>query len=362
MYLNHYGLKDRPFQLAHNPAYYYSRAHQVPLNELCYSIEERQGLATLIGEAGTGKTTILKRLLQCFGPELKGVLLSDASMGGQSIIRQLESSLGIFTTGNGRGSAALARHLAESNAKTVVVLIDEAQALSAEQLEEVRFLTNLDGPKRKLLEIIIAGQPSLLNMLNAQACVALNQRVAVRCHLEPLDLEQTQAYIQHRLYVAQFSRSTSIFTNESLKAIHEHTRGIPRLINIMCERCLVIGYVENTQFIAANQVLEAVADLKMGPGEPRDPQGNQAPNDALITRLGTRMEAIDGKLDALVQMLTRAGFIRPELAGAGHVRQWVEDLQGGPQELSAEPSRQEELPPSNSKNTLRIEPFRKIHA
>ena len=362
MYLHHYGLKDRPFQLAHNPAYYYPRAHQVPLNELCYSIEERQGLATLIGEAGTGKTTILKRLLQCFGSELKGVLLSDASLGGHSIVRQLESSLGIFTTGNGHGSGALARHLAESSAKTVVVLIDEAQALSSEQLEEVRFLTNLEGPKRKLLEIIIAGQPSLSSMLNAKTCVALNQRVAVRCHLEPLDLEHTQAYIQHRLYVAQFSRNAPIFTNESVKAIHENTRGIPRLINILCERCLVIGYVENTQFIAANQVQEAVMDLKMGQDEAHDPQVSQTANDALITRLGTRMEAIDGKLDALVQMLTRAGFIRPELAGAGHVRRWVEDLQGSSPELSIEPNRPEDLHSSKPETTLRIEPLRKIHA
>lgn len=328
MYLRHYGFRDKPFKLAHDPAYYYAASHQVPLNELCYSIEERQGLAVLVGEAGTGKTTLLRRLLNSLGPHQRGVFMSDTSLVGQSLIRQLDAAVRVLATGSATGSSEPMKNLLTRDIdKTFVLLIDEAQGLTPEQLEDVRHLTNLEVPGRKLIEIIMAGQPPLENLLAKPQLISLHQRIAVRSRLEPLDLENTRAYIDHRLRIAG-SLEPLLFAPEAIDAIHQSSKGIPRLINIICDRCLVVGYARDAQLIDLDKAAEAIEELRMEPGqEPEGPPAGEATGDGLMVKLNSRIEAIEEKLDVVVHMLAQAGLARPELADTTRTRQHLERLQ-----------------------------------
>ena len=333
MYLRHYGLRSKPFQLAHDPAFYYAAAHQIPLNELCYSIEERQGLATLVGAPGNGKTTLLKRLLQSFGPHQRGVFMSETSIEGVKVLRRLATALGLTSLGDDKALPdflwkLLARETQAG--RTVVLLIDEAQGLSVQQFEELRYLTNLESSGRKLVEIILAGQPTLEKKLAAPSVVAVKQRVAVRCQLEPLDLDHTAAYIEHRLQVAGVSKR-GLFAPEALSLVHEKSGGVPRLINIISERCLLVGYVDGAEVIDRARAEEAVTDLQIPPAhethEPEEPSALGTGGEArLLMRMGSRVDVIEQKLDLLLQMLVRNRVIRPELADDPRKHRWLESL------------------------------------
>jgi general secretion pathway protein A len=327
MYLNHFGFKDKPFKLAHDSQFYYPAAHQLPLNELLYSIEERQGLATLIGEPGTGKTTLLRRLVQCLGHRHQSILLTDAHLGGNSIFRRLEASVGAPVATHHTGSEKL-RQILSRNRRTVVLLLDEAQNLTPSQLEEVHYLTNLEAPGRKLVEIIMTGQPSLAAKLATPELEALRQRTIVRCKLKPFDFKYTHGYIQHRLMVAG-ANDLSVFSPGALQLIYQHSRGVPRLINIICERCLIVAYVEETHTIDEALVEESVADLNWDKDKGHQSTPAHDMGNSLLLRMGSRIEAIERKLDVLVQLLSRAGLVRPELADTVGARRWVEDLKRG---------------------------------
>ena len=331
MYLHHYGLRDRPFKLAHDPAYYYPAAHQVPINELCYVIEERQGLATLIGEPGTGKTTILKRLLQILGPQQKGVFLSDASPGRKSLLSKLHAALEIPSSNLAFGEESLKTFLINGPHITLVLLVDEAQNLTRKQLQEIQQLTNLEHEKRKLIDIIMAGQPSLVESLATPELAALQQRVAVRTQLEPLDIVHTQAYIKHHLRTAG-SPDTDIFSSQAIQAIQQHSFGIPRLINIICDRSLIVGFAKDVWKIGEEEVQEAISELRIVQDVAEPPPHEKSESTMggePLTTLGSRISSLEEKMDTLVQMLARGGVVNPEFADPSRMRRWVESLKHG---------------------------------
>jgi hypothetical protein len=208
------------------------------------------------------------------------------------------------------------------------LLLDEAQNLTPSQLEEVHYLTNLEAPGRKLVEIIMTGQPSLAAKLAAPELGALRQRTIVRCKLKPFDFKHTHGYIQHRLMVAG-ANDSSVFSPGALQLIYQHSRGVPRLINIICERCLIVAYVEETHTIDEALVEESVADLNWDKDKGHQSTPAYDMGNSLILRMGSRIEAIERKLDVLVQLLSRAGLVRPELADTVGARRWVEDLKRG---------------------------------
>jgi hypothetical protein len=256
--------------------------------------------------------------------------MSDTSLEGQSLIKQVEVAVGVLVTSPQKGrSEPLKQVLSRARDKTVVLLIDEAQGLSPLQLEELRHLTNLEVPGRKLLEIILAGQPNLKDKLASPECGALRQRIAVRTELEPLDLQHTAAYIEHRLRVAG-AFDSGLFDPEAIRAIHERSEGVPRLINIICERCLVVGYVDEARTIDAARAQDAIADLKLEPDEEKKPDPPQAVamGNGLLMRMGARIETIEEKLDLLIKLLARSGYVRPEHAQSTRMRQYLNALRG----------------------------------
>jgi general secretion pathway protein A len=334
MYLHHYGFRDKPFKLTHDPAYYYGEAHQVPLNELCYSIEERHGLAILLGEPGTGKTTLLLRLLRSFSRHQNGVFLSDVAVGEASLIRQVGRAL-LLPFKPQDSTETVSQYLdiflrgQVTSGRTVVVLVDEAQGLTDGQFEELRHLTNLEHKGRKLVEIVLAGLPSLERKFRTPDLESLSQRAAVRCWVEPMSLEHTISYIRHRLDVVA-APNPDMFAGDAVERVHHATRGIPRLVNIVCERSLLVGYVEEIQVIRATHVDQAVADLNLKPvsdGSLDQATGAFGFEGTLLLRMAAQLDSIMNKLDSLEnaqRALPKGPGEEPRL------RQWLKSLRSSP--------------------------------
>ncbi|MGH9318944.1 MAG: ExeA family protein [Vicinamibacteria bacterium] len=325
MYLDHFGLRRKPFSLAFEPTCYYPAAHQEATNDLCYSIEERQGLATLVGEPGTGKTTLLNNLLKTFDSNMKGVLVSDASLGTGSLLKQLTAELGLPVSDPHMVPVVLRGYLQNwvLLGKSLVLLVDEAQALADGQLEELRHLTNLEVQGRKLIEIVLAGQPPLEARLAAPEFEALRQRIAVRSYLKPLSLEHTAAYIHWRLEAAG-SGDSRFFGLGAIQAVHRRSCGVPRLINLICDRALLTGYADDARSIEATAVELAANELGINegssvssnvPGRPSYVEPEKGASHGASGDLEARLTGIERKLDTLVEMLMRAGLessVRPE--------------------------------------------------
>ncbi len=335
MYLQHYGFRHKPFKLTHDPAYYYGDAHQIPLNELCYSIEERHGLAILLGEAGTGKTTLMLRLLRSFADHLNGVFLSDIAVGKASLIRQVARAL-LIPYKPRDSTDTVSQYLdiflrgQVTAGKTVVVLVDEAQGLTDGQFEELRSLTNLEHKGAKLVEIVLAGLPSLERKFQTPDFESLSQRAVVRCWVEPLDVENTQSYIEYRLDVAG-APNPQMFSGEALERVHHSSRGIPRLINIVCERSLLIGYVEEERVLTATHVDQAVADLNLKPiGDGIEQHaGALGIETNLLLKMAGQLDAIMKKLAKLEEALAASDAMS---SGSGDppMRQWLKSLRQKP--------------------------------
>lgn len=328
MYLHHFGLSARPFELTDDPAFYYSQPHEIASISLLYAIEQRQGLAMLTGEPGTGKTTLLKRLLHGLDSNLMGILLSDAAAAGGSLLAQFARGLRIKAVPD-EIPTALRLFLERERAcgRRIVLMLDEAQTLTRRHLAEVHFLSNLDSRGMRLVQVFLVGQPTLDGKLAQPELAALSQRIAVRTSVERLGLEQTAHYINFRL-TAGGCRHHELFTTEAARRVHEHAHGIPRLINIVCERALLVAYADGEHSIGSATVEAAVADLRLqrGMSGPLSAVGNRhdAPSSRLTVR--ERIDRLEEKLDLLIMTMARAGFIRAELAQSQEMKRWLESL------------------------------------
>jgi len=266
MYEKFYGFQERPFNVTADPAFFFlSRKHQEAFSHLIYGIQDRKGILEITGEIGTGKTTLCRALLNHLDSETKTAFILNPYLSQLQLLQAIVADFGINI--KSRNKLALINVLndfllQESAAgNNVVLLIDEAQNLSLKQLEQVRLLSNLETEKCKLLQIVLVGQPELLDKLRSPSLRQLNQRISVRYHILPLDKDEVQEYIKHRLHVAG-AKSKIEFNPDALEEIFHYTGGTPRLINILCDRALLAGFVVETQVITSEIIKKCIEELQ----------------------------------------------------------------------------------------------------
>jgi general secretion pathway protein A len=273
-------------------------------------------------------------LLRSFARQLNGVFLSDVAVGESSLIRQIARAL-LVPFRPQESTETVSQYLdiflrGQVNAgRTVVVLVDEAQGLTDGQFEELRHLTNLEHKSKKLIEIVLAGLPSLERKFRTPDLESLSQRAVVRCWMEPMSLQHTASYIRHRLDVVG-APNPDMFSPDAVERIHNTTRGVPRLINIVCERSLLIGYVEEVQVLKSSHVDQSVADLNLKPvadGSYDQATGSLGFEGSLLLRMAAQLDTIMKKLEDLE---TAAESSQRESKEEPRLRQWLKSLRSNP--------------------------------
>ena len=255
MFENFFSLRENPFNVSLDPRYLFStRQTQEALQKLAYGIQNRKGLILFTGEVGTGKTMLINQLLDWLRRlRAPTAFVFNPNLSARDLFYLMSSDFGIATSLNDRANVQirLNRWLFERYRAgvTPVLIVDEAQGLSFEGLEEIRLLLNLETPCTKLLQIVLAGQPELEDNLNRSETHQLRQRIAVRCKIDPLTLEQTRTYIEQRLRIAG-SNGKPIFLHQAMDAVYFYARGIPRVINLICEHSLINAYVDHLRSCA----------------------------------------------------------------------------------------------------------------
>jgi len=267
MYLEHFDLKARPFSVTSDPAFlFYSQKHREAFDALIYGITNRVGFIEITGEIGSGKTTLCRALLSQVPAQIQTAYIFNSSLSEVQLLQTFLSDLGIETAKKNRHTlfSDLNAHLIKqlSIGHNVVLIIDEAQNLTVKLLEQIRMLSNLETDKDKLLQIILVGQPELRDKLNLPRLKQLRQRIAIRYHIHPLTEEEITPYIHHRLEVAGALQPELFFTEEAISTIYKYTGGVPRLINILCDKALLAGFVHNQKRIPAEIVEVSIQDLE----------------------------------------------------------------------------------------------------
>jgi len=270
VYKNFYHLQKNPFEITPDPAFLFpTPRHNEALASLYYGVTSHRGFVVLTGEVGTGKTLLLRSLLGLLQrSDIAFALIFNPSLSPLEFIRYLAGDFGLPVGGKAKDELihVLNAFLLQRYQQrlTTLLVVDEAHHLSAEILEEIRLLTNLETAQQKLLQIVLAGQPELDQKLDSFALRQLKQRVALRCHLEALNLEETRKYMARRLQIAGVSGESKIFSDAAISAVFRHSRGIPRLINTVCENALLSGYAKRASSITP-EIIEGVAkDLRLG--------------------------------------------------------------------------------------------------
>jgi len=279
VYLDFLGLREQPFSITADPSFLYlSRKHREALSHMIYGIRERKGFVEITGEIGTGKTTLCKALLRHLEPTTKSALLLQPAFSGIQLLQSIAQDFGMNPMRNNRFTLfhQLNTFLLEqaSLGNNVVLIIDEAQNLSLRLLEEIRMLSNFETDKMKLIQIILVGQPQLREKLAQPALEQLRQRIGVRFHITPLELDEVSTYIEHRLRFAGSDGSLE-WTPEATEEVARCANGIPRLINQICDRSLLACYVLQTKRVTGEIIRRGFQELS-GQVETADGNGAEA--------------------------------------------------------------------------------------
>ena len=307
MYQEFFGLKELPFELTSNPKFlFFTASHREALCNLEYGLSARRPMTVLIGEAGTGKTTLLRAALEsdrCRGT--KCIHLSNPTLTRDEFIEVLADQFGLGAEAAGSKTRLLSSleamlRAARDRGELMALVVDEAQSLSAELLEEIRLLANIETPTEKLLPLVLAGQPALAARLNEPGLRQLKQRVALRCQIAPLDLRDTAAYIAYRI-VAAGGTAAGLFTREAVTMIHTHSAGIPRTINVICDNTLLSAFAVGQRRVDRELVEEVARDFDLGRDEenwnqaqaPAPAAGSQAPPRLISDRPANPVIAFD---------------------------------------------------------------------
>ena len=260
MYLSHYHLQHMPFQISSDPRFLWlGEKHKEALAVLKYGVLNNQGFLLLTGDVGTGKTTLINALVNSLDSDTFVINVTDPRLDKLDFFKLVAHSLGLearvrtkfdFITSFGNFL-----HRAHEDQKRVLLIIDEAQKLSLDSLEEIRLLSNIERQETKLLNIFFIGQDEFNDTIIQSECRALRQRITIVHHIEPLNEKETAEYVNYRLDMAGTQRA--IFTDRALKEIYRFSRGYPRLINIICDRALLVGYTDDLQTIPPRSSVSA---------------------------------------------------------------------------------------------------------
>ena len=266
MYEAFYGFSEKPFSLTPDPKFLYpSTKHNEAFAHLTFGLEQRGGFTVVTGEVGTGKTTLCRYFLDRLDTNTISAFILYPTLATNELLRSINRDLGISTWGQTDKALIDTLHefLLDScrNGKNVVLVIDEAQNLSRDVLEQVRLISNLETDTAKLIQIVLIGQSELSHMLSQKDLRQLAQRVTARYHLTPLSCEEMTEYVRHRLTVAEGDAGVD-FTNAALRVIHRYSKGVPRLINLVCDRALLGGFVRDSKIINRSIALQAVSEVE----------------------------------------------------------------------------------------------------
>jgi general secretion pathway protein A len=294
VYREFYGLSERPFDLTLNLRYLFlSEPHREALSNLEYGITGRKGFTLLLGDAGLGKTTLIHTVLGMqLNQDTKSVHISNPTLSRSEFVRTLAAGFGLSAAAASDKSLFLQelevrlRERFAAGALTILV-IDEAQSLPHELLEEVRLLGNIETETEKLLPVVLAGQPELSDRLNESSLRQLKQRIALRCELRPLSLADTAAYVAARLRIAG-GKPKEIFTRDAIHAVHAASKGVPRAVNVLCDNALIAGFARGERPVN-RLILEEVCrdfDVKLPGTQERQggPQATDTPDEGSVSK------------------------------------------------------------------------------
>lgn len=266
MYTDFYNLKETPFNITSDPSFFFgSSVHEEAFANILYGIVARKGIVVMTGEIGTGKTTLCRALLNRLDQQVKTAFIFNPCFSDVQLLQLILRDLGIAnhkTSDKLELIESLNLFLLDQSSQghNVAIIIDEAQNLDVHQLEQIRLLSNLETEKHKLLQILLVGQPELFDKLKLPELRQLNQRVSVRYHIAPLHATDVKNYIQHRLKTAG-SLSKIQFTEDAFEAVYRHSKGVPRLINVICDRALLAGFVKDSFIIDEGIIHQAAREV-----------------------------------------------------------------------------------------------------
>jgi len=265
MYCSFYKIEEKPFSITPDPKFlYFGKTHKEAYAHLLYGIRERGGFIVVTGEIGSGKTTLCRALLTNLDQDTLVAFIFNPTLSATELLKSINEDFGIPSQGNTKKELIdeLNQFLLQmrEEGKNPVLIIDEVQNLDREVLEQIRLLSNLETDTEKLLQIILIGQPEFRDILEQPQLLQLNQRITVRYHLKALSQDETIAYIGHRLSVVGAEEQV-FFTHRAFEKIYRHTKGIPRLINVLCDRALLAGYSMKTNHISRNIIQQAYKEV-----------------------------------------------------------------------------------------------------
>ena len=264
MYCSFFQFTERPFNMTPDPRFLFmSRTHTEALAHLLYGIRHRKGFVALVGEVGTGKTTLIHTLLEEIAEDTKIAIVSGGSFSLGPFLRMVLDDLGISYSGRSAADLMiqLKTYLIEQaqQGHNVALIIDEAQAMTPGLLEHVRMLSNMETSRKKLLQIVLVGQMELGRLLNRPELKQLSQRIGLRCRIDALSPDEIDRYVRHRLAVAG-AQGRTVFTDDAIELVARHSGGIPRIANILCDSALVESYARDMQIVDAEVVRNCIRE------------------------------------------------------------------------------------------------------
>jgi general secretion pathway protein A len=305
MYKNFYSLERNPFEITPDPSFLFPTGrHNEALAALYYGVRRRKGFVVLTGEVGTGKTLLLRCLLQLLkqSPDVACAYIFNSLLSPLEFLQYIAGDLGIAGASSNKGEllGQIARYVIARGQKklTTVLVVDEAHHLSPEILEEIRLLTNLETAEQKLVQILLVGQPELDEKLDSANLRQLKQRIALRSHLVPLNPEETQGYIQRRLQLAGCPGPASLFPPETIAAVYQHSHGLPRLINTVCENALIAAYARQMRSVSPDIIDDIARDFRLGVQTPKSGKKDQGGDEADLRKAAKTLLTLYASLQA----------------------------------------------------------------